>query len=214
MLKYIQFADTLSEWVGKAFAWLILVMTFGVSYEVFMRYFLRAPTTWAFDITYMMYGALFMMGGAYTLSRGGHVRGDFLYRLWKPRTQARLELVLYILFFFPGILALIFAGWRYAARAWGYAEVSVMSPAGIPVYQFKSIIVAAGIILFLQGIAQVCRCLLCIRTGEWLVAEDDVQEIEKLVLEGRSAEVLEHAGARPRPTDHDPGASAPHKDRG
>jgi TRAP-type mannitol/chloroaromatic compound transport system permease small subunit len=193
MVGYIRFADDLSAWVGKAFAWLILVMTFGVCYEVVMRYFFRAPTAWAFDISYMMYGTLFMMAGAYTLSRDGHVRGDFIYRLWQPRTQATIELVLYIIFFFPGILALIFAGWRYAERAWRFGEVSVFSPAGIPVYQFKTIIVAAGVLLFIQGIAQVFRCIIAIRTNEWLKAVEDVEELEKLGMEGRIDEVLRHA---------------------
>jgi TRAP-type mannitol/chloroaromatic compound transport system permease small subunit len=193
MLGYIRFADALSAWIGKAFAWLILIMTFGVCYEVFMRYFLRAPTSWAFDVSYIMYGTLFMLGGAYTLSRDGHVRGDFIYRLWQPKTQGKVELVLYFLFFFPGILALIFAGWRYAERAWRYGEVSVFSPAGIPVYQFKMVIVAAGILLFLQGIAQVFRCVVAIRTNSWVRAADDIEEIEKMGLEGRAEEVLKHA---------------------
>lgn len=178
MLAYIHFADRLSAWFGKAFAWLILVMAFGVGYEVFVRYVLNAPTSWAFDVSYIMYGTLFMMGGAYTLSLGGHVRGDFVYRLWQPRTQARVELVLYLLFFFPGVIALILAGWKYAARSWQYLEVSVNSPAGIPVFQFKTIIVAAGILLFLQGIAQVFRCIICIRTGEWVRAQEDIDETE------------------------------------
>lgn len=192
MERYVHFADKLSAWFGKAFAWLILVMAFGVGYEVFMRYLLGRPTTWAFDVTYIMYGALFMMGGAYTLSRGGHVRGDFIFRLWQPRTQAKVELVLYFLFFFPGILALIFAGWRYAGRSWRFFEVSSMSPANIPIFQFKSIIVAAGVLLLIQGIAQVFRCVLCIRTGEWMLARDDVEEIEKMGLEGRVEDVLKH----------------------
>ncbi len=192
MERYIHFADTVSAWFGKAFAWLILVMAFGVGYEVFMRYMLGRPTTWAFDVTYIMYGTLFMMGGAYTLSRGGHVRGDFIYRLWQPRTQAKVELVLYFLFFFPGVLALIFSGWRYAARSWRFFEVSSFSPAGIPVYQFKSIIVAAGLLLLIQGIAQVFRCILCIRTNQWMIARDDVEEIEKMGLEGRAEDVLKH----------------------
>jgi TRAP-type mannitol/chloroaromatic compound transport system permease small subunit len=125
-----------------------------------------------------MYGTLFMMGGAYTLSRGGHVRGDFIYRLWKPQIQARIELVLYFLFFFPGVLALIIAGWKYAERGWRYLEVSVNSPAGIPIFQFKTVIVAAGILLLIQGIAQVFRCIICIRTGEWVSAEEDIEEME------------------------------------
>ena len=178
MLGYIQFADRLSGWFGKAFAWLILVMAIGVGYEVVARYGFNAPTSWAFDLSYITYGTLFMMGGAYTLSRGGHVRGDFLYRLWRPRTQARVELVLYFLFFFPGVLALIISGWKYAERSWRYMEVSVNSPAGIPIFQFKTVIVAAGILLLIQGIAQVFRCVICIRTGEWVAAAEDVEETE------------------------------------
>ncbi len=178
MLGYIQFADRLSAWFGKAFAWLIMVMSIGVGYEVLVRYGFNAPTSWAFDLSYITYGTLFMMGGAYTLSRGGHVRGDFIYRLWKPRTQAKVELVLYFIFFFPGVLALIISGWKYAERSWRYLEVSVNSPAGIPVFQFKTVVVAAGILLFIQGIAQVFRCIICIRTGEWVKAAEDIEETE------------------------------------
>lgn len=192
MIRCIMFADRLSAWFGKAFAWTILVMTFGVAYEVFVRYVLNAPTSWSLDVSFIMYGTLFMMGGAYTLSRGGHVRGDFIYRLWSPRTQARVELVLYFLFFFPGVLALVLAGWKYAARSWRYLEVSVNSPAGIPVFQLKSVIVVAGLLLLIQGIAQVMRCLLCIRTGEWLHATDDVEETEVLLTQRSVRDVLEH----------------------
>ena len=182
MVSYIRFADAVSAWFGKAFAWLIVLMTFGTAYEVFVRYVLNSPTPWALDVSFIMYGTLFMMGGAYTLSRGGHVRGDFLYRLWKPRTQARVDFVLYLLFFFPGVTALIVTGWKYASRSWQYGEVSVNSPAGIPIYQFKSVIVAAGILLFIQGIAQLFRCVVFMRTGEWLEAEVDVEETEKLLV--------------------------------
>ena len=182
MESLVTFIDRLTAWFGKAFAWCIIIMTFGVGYEVFVRYVLRDPTSWAFDLSYMMYGTLFMMAGAYTLSRDGHVRGDFIYRLWKPSTQAKVELVLYFLFFFPGILALILAGWKYAGRSFRFTEVSVMSPANVPIFQFKAIIVAAGILLLLQGIAQVCRCILCIRSGEWPKHEEDVEELEDILL--------------------------------
>ena len=184
VLNTIFFIDRISSWTAKAFAWCILIMTFGVSYEVFMRYVLRNPTPWAFDLSYMMYGTLFMIGGAYTLSRDGHVRGDVIYRLFQPKTQARLELVLYFLFFFPGILALIFAGWRYAAQSFSYQEVSVYSPANVPIFQFKMVIPFAGALLFLQGIAQVMRCIVCIRTGTWPAHLEDVEETEiRLMLE-------------------------------
>jgi len=192
MIRYIEFADRLSAWFGKAFAWLILVMTFGMAYEVFSRYLLNAPTAWSLDVSFIMYGTLFMMGGAYTLSRGGHVRGDFVYRLWQPKTQAKVELVLYFLFFFPGVLALVLAGWKYAARSWGYLEVSVNSPAGVPVFQLKTVIVAAGLLLVFQGIAQVMRCILCIRTNEWLAAAEDVKETEELLMERAAHDVLAH----------------------
>jgi TRAP-type mannitol/chloroaromatic compound transport system permease small subunit len=182
MVGFIRFADSLSAWFGKTFGWLIILMTFGMSYEVMVRYLFNAPTPWALDLSFIMYGSMFMMGGAYTLSRGGHVRGDFIYRTWKPATQAKVDLVLYFLFFFPGILALVFAGFKYASRSWSYTEVSVNSPAGIPIYQFKAVIVAAGLLLLVQGVAQVFRCIICIRQGEWMAAEDDVEETEELLM--------------------------------
>ncbi|MGQ7793307.1 TRAP transporter small permease subunit [Faunimonas sp. B44] len=194
MLTYINFADKLSAWVGKAFAWCIMIMTLGVSYEVFVRYVLNRPTVWAFDLTYILYGTLFMMAGAYTLSRDGHVRADVVYRLWRPRVQATVELVLYFLFFFPGVIAFMVAGWKYASRSWRYLEVSSMSPVGIPIFQFKSVIVVAGALLFLQGIAQVFRCVICIRSGEWPPHAQDVQELEKLLLEKGMRERLGHGG--------------------
>lgn len=188
MLQTILFIDRFSGLIAKAFAWCIMIMTFGISYEVFMRYILRDPTPWAFDLSYMMYGTLFMMGGAYALSRDSHVRGDVVYRLLQPRTQARLELVLYFLFFFPGVLALILAGWRYAALSFSYKEVSVYSPANVPIYQFKMVIPAAGLLLLIQGIAQVLRCIVCIRTGVWPPHLEDVEETETMLLHGKEDE--------------------------
>lgn len=192
MLSFIRFADSLSAWFGKAFAWLIIVMAVGTGYEVFVRYVLNSPTAWALDVSFIMYGALFMMGGAYTLSRGGHVRGDFLYRLLQPRTQAKIDFVLYIIFFFPGVTALIFAGWKYAARSWGYGEVSAASPAGIPIYQFKTVIVAAGLLLFVQGIAQLMRCIIAIRTNAWIEAPEDVFETEDLLMRAANKAEKDH----------------------
>lgn len=182
MIGFIRFADSLSAWFGKAFAWLILLMCFATGYEVVVRYVFNNPTAWAYDVSFIMYGTLFMMGGAYTLSRNGHVRGDFLYRLWKPRTQATVDLILYVFFFFPGVTALIFSGWKYASRSWGFGEVSVNSPAGVPIYQFKTVIVVAGVLLFIQGIAQMMRCVQCIRDGDWLTADEDVEETEQLLM--------------------------------
>ena len=193
MERYIHFADKVSAWFGKAFAWSIIFMTFAMAYEVFVRYLLNAPTSWSLDVSFIMYGALFMMGGAYTLSRGGHVRGDFVYRLWQPRTQAKVEFVLYFIFFFPGVLALILAGWKYAYRSVGYLEVSINSPAGVPVFQLKAVIVAAGLLLLIQGIAQVMRCIVCMRTNEWLRAADDIEETEVMLMEKGAHSVLDHS---------------------
>lgn len=186
MERIIFAIDTLTAWSGKAFSWCILLLTFGVAYEVFVRYVLKNPTSWAFDISYMMYGTLFMMAGAYALARDSHVRGDVLYRLWKPKTQATVELILYILFFFPGVLALIFAGADYAAESWSYnggnGEVSVMSPANVPIWQFKTIMPVAGALLFLQGVAQILRCIVCLKTGDWPAHLEDVEEMETVLL--------------------------------
>lgn len=204
MNSYIWLADRISLWFGRAFAWAIMIMSFAMGYEVFVRYVLGAPTSWAFDMSYMMYGTLFMMGGAYALSRDAHVRADFLYRLWRPRTQAAVELVLYFLFFFPGILALIVAGWAYASRSLRYLEVSVMSPANIPIFHFKMIIVAAGVLLLIQGIARVFRCIICLRQGYWPPLPVDIEEMEEQLIHEHEREALRHGSeavdeVRPEP---------------
>ena len=175
--------DDLSRMVGHAFAWCIVILTFGTCYEVFVRYVLNDPTSWAFDMSYLMYGALFFMSGAYTLSRDGHVRADFIYRSWRPRTQAVIELALYLCFFFPGVLALVYAGWGYGHDAFRIREVSVNSPVGIPVWQLKLLIPAGAALLALQGAAETLRCVLCIRDGSWPPRTRDVEKLEKLVVE-------------------------------
>jgi TRAP-type mannitol/chloroaromatic compound transport system permease small subunit len=197
LARFVRIIDKLSLWVGHSFAWCILILTLGTSYEVFVRYVLRAPTGWAFDVGYMMYGAIFLMAGAYTLSRGGHVRGDVLYRTWSPRTQARVDLVLYILFYFPATLALMYAGWSFAAQSWGFKEVSVWSPANIPIYPMKTLIPIAGLFLFLQGIAEVLRCIECIRNGAWPLRLHDVEELESAIIHAQEDEARSHpAGAQ------------------
>jgi TRAP-type mannitol/chloroaromatic compound transport system permease small subunit len=204
MTRFLFFIDSLSTWVGKAFAWLILVLTFGVSYEVFVRYVLRAPTTWAFDIAYITYGAMFLMAGAYTLSRNGHVRGDVVYRFWRPRVQATVDLVLYILFFLPAVLAWIYSGWGYAQMSIRFREVSIFSPAGVPVFPLKALIPVTGALLLMQGVAEIIRCVLCIRLGQWPQRLHDVEEIEAVILQERRrlAEQSEQAqeGTRGAPT--------------
>jgi TRAP-type mannitol/chloroaromatic compound transport system permease small subunit len=185
MNRFLFFIDSLSTWVGKAFAWLILVLTLGVSYEVFVRYVLRAPTTWAFDFSYINYGALFLMAGAYTLARNGHVRADVVYRLWRPRTQATMDLVLYVIFFLPAVAAWMYAGWNYAQMSVTFREVSIFSPAGVPVFPLKALIPLTGLLLFIQGVAEIIRCILCIRADEWPRRMHDVEETESVILQER-----------------------------
>ena len=183
MNRVLFLVDELSTWVGKTVAWCILILTFTTSYEVFSRYIFGAPTDWAFDVSYILYGTLFMLAGAYTLARNGHVRGDFLYRAWQPRTQAKLDLVLYLLFFFPGILALIYSGYGFAKMAWLMGERSSASPNGPIIWPFKWIIPITGVLMLLQGMVEVIRCGICIRTGEWPPRLHDVEELDKIVQE-------------------------------
>ncbi len=182
MTRILHFIDRLSTWMGKAFAWCIVILTFSTSYEVFVRYVLNAPTVWAFDMSVQMYGALFMMGGAYTLSQNAHVRGDVVYRLLSKRKQAFIDLALYILFLAPGALALIYYGYGFASDSWFYKEVSWSSPARIQIYFFKTLIPIAGSLVLLQGIAEAIRCVSCIRTGEWPKRLSDVQETETMLM--------------------------------
>jgi TRAP-type mannitol/chloroaromatic compound transport system permease small subunit len=185
--SFVLTIDRFSAAVGKAFAWYILILTFGECYEVFVRYVLNNPTTWAYDVSYNMYGALFFMAGAYTLSRNGHVRVDVWYRLLRPRVQAGIDLVLYIAFFFPGVIALMYAGYGYAAESWSYHEVSIFSPYDIPIFPLKTLIPAGGVMLFVQGLAEVVRCVMCLRRGEWPPRLHDVEELETAILHEQQA---------------------------
>jgi TRAP-type mannitol/chloroaromatic compound transport system permease small subunit len=189
--NFILNIDRLSKAIGHAFAWCIIILTFGTSYEVFVRYALRDPTSWAFDMSYIMYGALFLMAGAYALSRNAHVRGDVFYRLWPQRVQATVELVLYFLFFFPGVIALMYAGWGYGYEAWRIQEVSVNSPVGVPVWQLKLLIPFAAFFLFLQGIAEVLRCVVCLRDGAWPTRLHDVEELEIAIAKQHASEAAQ-----------------------
>ncbi|MDB9878388.1 TRAP transporter small permease subunit [Amylibacter sp.] len=182
MLKFVHSIEGLSIWVGRAFGWCILILTLSVSYEVFMRYVLNSPTVWAFDMMIQMYGALFLMAGPYALAQDTHVRGDVLYRLFPVRWQARLDFLLYLIFFFPGILALFWYGWEIASDSWRYKEVSWNSPARIQIYFFKTLIPLAGILLLLQGFAELVRCWAAMRTGIWMKRLDDVRETEDMLM--------------------------------
>ncbi|MYD77560.1 MAG: TRAP transporter small permease subunit [Gammaproteobacteria bacterium] len=181
MNSFIHSIESISVWVGRAFGWCILILTFSVSYEVFVRYVLNAPTVWVFDMMVQMYGALFLMAGAYALAQDSHVRGDVLYRLFPVRVQATIDFILYILFFFPGMLALFWFGAEIAADSWRYKEVSWNSPARIQIYYFKTLIPVAGGLLIIQGIAEILRCWKAMRSGEWLERLDDIQETEKML---------------------------------
>lgn len=176
--RFLHAIDAVSTWVGKAAAWLIIALMTVVCLEVFKRYILNAPTAWIFDLNNMLYGALFMLCGAYALAQNAHVRGDFLYGSMRPRTQAALDLALYLFFFLPGIAALIYAGYDYAAQSWRIGEHSTVTAEGPPIYQFKAIIPVAGVLVMLQGLAEMARCIICLKTGEWPSRLKDAAEID------------------------------------
>lgn len=178
MERAIRRINAINEFVGKAAGWLILVLTFSMAYEVFSRYLFNTPTTWAFDLSLMLYGAYFMLGSAYTLARNAHVRGDIFYRNFPPRTQAIIDLSLYILVFFPAMIALIFVGWNYFLASFTIRESSAFSPYARPIYPLKAAIPVAAFFLLLQGVAQVFRSIIAIRTGQWPegTAEPEVVE--------------------------------------
>lgn len=175
---FLNTVDAISTWVGKAAAWLIIGLMALVCVEVFKRYILNMPTAWIFDASNMFYGTLFMLAGAYALAQNAHVRGDFLYSSMRPRTQATLDLVLYIVFFLPGITALLYAGYDYAALSWRIGEHSNVTAEGPPIYHFKTVIPLAGALLLLQGVAEIVRCIVCLRTGRWPSRSKDVEEID------------------------------------
>ena len=184
MHSFIKFADTLSSSMGKAFSWCIVILMGGTCYEVVMAYVFNAPTLWNFDFSLQMYGAIFMMAGAYTLSTEAHVRGDVIYRLFPTKVQAWIDLVLYFIFFFPGVIALGFYGYEYAAKAWMIKETSWNSPAQIQIYMAKSLIPLSGSLLTLQGISEVFRCVICIQEGSWPKrgTQGDAEETEKILM--------------------------------
>ena len=185
--RFVHAIDGVSTWVGKAAAWLIIGLTALVCVEVFKRYIMNMPTAWIFDASNMFYGSLFMLAGAYTLAQNGHVRGDFLYSSMRPRTQASLDLILYIVFFLPGIAALIYAGYDYAALSWRINEHSNVTAEGPPVYHFKTVIPIAGALVMLQGVAEIVRCIACLKTGVWPSRLKDVAEMDVV------GEQLEHS---------------------
>tara|TARA_R100001143_G_scaffold62788_2_gene67091 strand:- start:798 stop:1379 length:582 start_codon:yes stop_codon:yes gene_type:complete len=187
VIKTIHAIEELSIWVGRTFGWCILILTLSVAYEVFVRYVLNAPTVWAFDMMVQMYGALFLMAGPYALAQDTHVRADVVYRLLSIRWQARIDLILYFCFFFPGMLALAWYGAEIAADSWRYKEVSWNSPARIQIYFFKTLIPLAAGLFIIQGIAECMRCYLAIKSGSWLPRLKDAQETEDILLQQQAA---------------------------
>ncbi len=192
-VRLIHAIDRINTFVGKGAAWLIIGLMLLVCGEVFKRYALNKPTAWIFDASNMFYGTLFMLCGAYALAQNAHVRGDFLYSSMKPRTQASLDLVLYVLFFFPGIAALCYAGYDFAAISWRINEHSNTTSDGPPVYHFKAIIPIAGAFVMLQGVAEVIRCVLCLKTGEWPARLKDVAEADVIEQQLSASEHVDGA---------------------
>jgi len=182
MTPIIHGIEALNIWIGRAFGWCILILTLSVAYEVFVRYVMNAPTVWAFDMMVQMYGALFLMSGPYALAQDTHVRADVIYRLLPVRWRARIDLALYLLFFFPGMLALFWYGWEIAADSWRYQEVSWNSPARIQIYFFKTLIPLAGGLMIIQGIAECMRCIMAIKSNEWLPRLEDARETEQILV--------------------------------
>ncbi len=178
MQKLLLMIDKISTFVGQAFSWLIVSLTFMISWEVFSRYALDNPHSWAFDAMIQQYGTLFMMAGAYTLAKNGHVRGDVLYTFFTPRTQATIDLILFILFFVPGVFALTYAGYYYAAESWAMNEHSNITADGPAIYPFKTMMPLAGAFLLMQGVIEIIRCVICIRYGEWPSRDEDVVEVD------------------------------------
>jgi TRAP-type mannitol/chloroaromatic compound transport system permease small subunit len=178
MQKLLLFIDKISTWVGQAFSFLIVALTLHISWEVYSRYVLDSPRAWAFDVMIMMYGTLFMMAGAYTLAKNGHVRGDVIYGFFSPRAQAAVDLTLYIVFFLPGVVALVWAGYTYAAESWAINEHSNITSEGPPVYPFKTVIPLAGAFVLVQGIVEIIRCIICLKEGEWPPRAEDVVEVD------------------------------------
>ncbi len=188
--KFLHTADHISTWVGKAFAWLIVALMLLVVIEVFKRYILNAPTAWIFDASNMLYGTLFMMGGAYTLAHDGHVRGDFLYGSMPPRRQASIDLVLYIVFFLPGIAALTWAGYTFASESLAIRE-QTFNADPLPLYPFKAVIPLAGAVVLMQGIAEIVRCIVCLKTGQWTPRLKDVQESDVVEQQLSGSELVD-----------------------
>jgi TRAP-type mannitol/chloroaromatic compound transport system permease small subunit len=195
MQKLLLAVDKLSTRAGQFSAFAVAILTALICWEVFNRYVLNNPHDWVFDSTYMLYGVMFMIAGAYTLSKNGHVRGDVLYGFFQPRTQAILDLLLYFIFFIPGIIALLYAGVNFAMESLAINEHTTQTANGPPIWPFKFIIPIAGALLLLQGFVEIIRCIICIKTGEWPKREHDVEEVDVDKLKAMVSHEDEKKGA-------------------
>jgi TRAP-type mannitol/chloroaromatic compound transport system permease small subunit len=178
MQKLLLFVDKVSTWVGQTFSWLIVSLTALITWEVYSRKVLDHPHAWTFDVMIMMYGTLFMMAGAYALAKSSHVRGDVLYGFFPPRVQASLDLALYLVFFIPGVMAFVWAGYTYASESWAINEHSNITSDGPAIYPFKTVIPVAGALILMQGIVEIIRCVICLKQGDWPSREEDVEEVD------------------------------------
>jgi TRAP-type mannitol/chloroaromatic compound transport system permease small subunit len=207
MQKLLLGVDRISTALGKAFAWLIVALTVLITWEVLSRKLFNSSHPWTFDAQMMMYGVMFMMAGAYTLAKNGHVRGDVLYGFFPPRVQASIDLVLYVFFFLPGAAAMVYAGYIYAAESWAIREHSTITVDGPPLYPVKAFIPVAGALILLQGIVEIVRCIVCLKSGEWPSREEDVKEVDveelKEMVHVTDEDIATLSGA-PVPTQGEP----------
>lgn len=176
LARTVQALDQINLWAGKIIGWLIIPMVLSLVYEVVARYVFNAPTIWAYDMTYMLYGTFFMVGAGYTLMRGGHIRTDMLYAAWSPRTQGAVDAACYVLFFFPAIIAFLWVTWPYFLGSFLRGERVVSSPWMPVIYPLKFMMPLTCALLLVQGIAELLRSVHAMRTGLWLPRPNPANE--------------------------------------
>jgi TRAP-type mannitol/chloroaromatic compound transport system permease small subunit len=176
LMSLIRVIDTISDWSGTVVCWLIIPLVGSLTYEVFARYLFGAPTEWAYDVSYMLYGALFMLGAGYALYRGGHIRTDMLYQNWSPQRQGAVDAVCYLFLFFPAMLFLLWMGGQEAWHAWEIGERSDQSPWRPILYPFKAVIPVTALMLLVQGVSEFLKSVYAMRTGR-LYAKREAIEI-------------------------------------
>jgi TRAP-type mannitol/chloroaromatic compound transport system permease small subunit len=173
--RIVLLIDALSDWSGRVVAWLIVPLMLSLTYEVLARYVFSAPTIWAYDVSYMLYGSHFMLGAGYTLYRGGHIRTDMLYHRWSPRMQGAVDAIGYLCFFFPAMLFFFWMGGQEAWHAWQILETSDASPWRPPLYPFKTVIPVTAALLLVQGVSEFLKSLHAVRTGHLYGKRDAIE---------------------------------------